>query len=66
MQLYSTKNKDKKYSLREAVIQGLADDNGLFMPDLIPTLPQAFFDEISKKSLPEIAYDICQSLFQGE
>lgn len=55
MRFYSTNNKNISLSLREAVIQGLAEDNGLFMPDQIPVFPPSFFDEIRKLSFTEIA-----------
>ncbi|MEK7623363.1 MAG: hypothetical protein AAB408_01690 [Patescibacteria group bacterium] len=32
MKLYSTNNKNLVVSLREAVLQGLSPDGGLFMP----------------------------------
>jgi threonine synthase len=58
MKYYSTKNKDLRKSFREAVIEGLPDDNGLFMPEFIPPLPEGYFENIQSKSLKEIAYDI--------
>ena len=42
MNYYSTNGKVSGVSLRQAVIKGLADDKGLFMPDVIKRLPQAF------------------------
>ncbi|KPK83282.1 MAG: threonine synthase [Bacteroides sp. SM23_62_1] len=55
MRFYSTNNRKINRSLREAVIQGLAEDEGLFMPVHIPSFPPPFFDEIKKLSFSEIA-----------
>lgn len=65
MKLYSTKNKDLTADLKQAVLQGLPEDNGLYMPEEIPQLPSSFFDTIENKSLVEIGTAICKNLFQG-
>ncbi len=66
MKLYSTKNKTgAKVTLAEAVMQGLPADNGLFMPVEIPQLSDTFIQNIKNFSLPEIAYELCSTLFQG-
>ncbi|MDX2190493.1 MAG: threonine synthase [Bacteroidota bacterium] len=65
MLLYSTKNKDHKVSLEEAVFKGLPPDNGLYMPVSIPTMDAKFFDNIQNLSIAEIAYEVCATLFKG-
>jgi threonine synthase len=65
MRLYSTKNTNEFVSLREAVLKGLPDDNGLFMPEHIPQLSPEFIENIDKYSLPEIGFEVCKTLFQG-
>jgi threonine synthase len=62
MNYYSTNNKNQKVSLREAVIQGLAPDNGLYMPEEIPGLPRAFFKSLQDRSLAEIAYYVSKAI----
>ena len=62
MQLYSTKNRSKLFSLEEAVVKGLPDDNGLFMPVKIPLLQNAFFHEMSEMSFADIAYTVAETL----
>jgi threonine synthase len=62
MNYYSTNNKNQKVSLREAVIQGLAPDNGLYMPEEIPGLSQSFFKTLQDKSLAEIAYNVSKAM----
>lgn len=66
MNLYSTKNKATKYSLREAVLQGLPADNGLFMPEVFPKLSQQFFDNISSKNFAELSFDVARNLIGDE
>jgi threonine synthase len=58
MRYYSTKNKSIYYSLRDAVLKGLPDDNGLFMPEYIPKFTQHFLDGLPHFSLKEIALEI--------
>ncbi len=65
MKLYSTKNKEQFFSLQEAVLKGLPDDNGLFMPEEIPELPKEFIDNLENYSFQEIAFIICKHLFKG-
>jgi threonine synthase len=58
MNFISTRNTAKEYSFSEAVIKGLAEDGGLFFPQSIPKLPEAFFNTIEDKSFTEIAYEV--------
>ena len=62
MKFYSTNNPDLKVDLKQAVTQGLAPDNGLYMPEKIPVLPKTFFDTIAKKSFQEIAFAVADNL----
>ncbi len=65
MKLYSTRDKKAFTSLRQAVLKGLPDDNGLYMPLEIPRLPADFIENLSSFSFQEIALTICRALFQG-
>ena len=62
MKFYSTSNKQHQVSLSEAVIRGLAPDNGLYMPETIPALPQAFINTLDTKSFKEIALGVSRNL----
>jgi len=62
MEFYSTNNKEARVSLKEAVLQGLAPDNGLYMPVTIPQLPKSFFDELSTLSFKDIGYKVAHAL----
>lgn len=63
MRFYSTKNKSKYVSLKEAVLKGLPEDNGLYMPEFIPVLPIEFFKALSTKSFVEIGYQVSKVFF---
>ncbi|MBP9873910.1 MAG: threonine synthase, partial [Haliscomenobacter sp.] len=65
MLLYSTKNPALRVTLKEAVMKGLPDDNGLFMPTRIPELPVDFIHDLRRYSFQEISLAIAESLFQG-
>ena len=61
---YSTQDKSIRVSLEEAVMRGLAEDSGLFMPDCIPLMPDSFFNRISSLSLPEISFEVSKALLE--
>jgi threonine synthase len=63
MKYYSTNKKVSGISLQDAVVKGLAEDKGLFMPDSINVLPQLFFDTIENLSFQEIAYTVADAFF---
>ncbi len=63
MVYYSTHKKVADISLQDAVMKGLADDKGLFMPNKIKVLPPAFFETIETLSLQEIAYVVADAFF---
>ncbi len=64
MKLYSTNSPENYVSLKEAVIKGLPDDNGLFMPKSITELPLGFINNLSKYSFSELAFEIAKHLIQ--
>ena len=68
MRLFSTNDitKNSGVSFREAVFRSLPDDNGLFMPDNFPRLPDAFFGQIEKYTFQEIAFEVAQTLIGDE
>ena len=63
MRYYSTNGKTEMVDLREAVVKGLAADNGLFMPERIATLPTTFYGQIDKFSFQDIAFAVAQAFF---
>ena len=65
MKLYSTNNTAHLVDLKEAVLKGLPEDNGLYMPCQIPILQDGFISGIKSRTLPEIAYEVCKTMFEG-
>ena len=63
MQYYSTNGKAPLATLQKAVVKGLAEDKGLYMPQRIKPLPQSFFDNIQNLSFQEIAYQVADCFF---
>ena len=63
MKYYSTNGKAPLATLEQAVVNGLAQDKGLYMPEKIKPLSQEFFDNIENLSLQEIAYNVADSFF---
>ncbi len=66
MNYYSTNQQAPIASLEKAVVKGLAEDRGLYMPERIKPLPASFFDEIEKKSFQEIAYTVADAFFRED
>lgn len=66
MLFYSTQNKENRSPIKEAVLKGLADDNGLYMPEFIPLLPASFINHLSEYSLPQIGYIVLKNFFCPE
>ena len=66
MKYYSTNGNVEPVSFKEAIFKGLPDDNGLFMPEIIPMLPSSFFEGISELSLPEIGFEVIKPFVDGE
>jgi len=63
MNYYSTNGKAPLATLEKAVVKGLAEDKGLYMPERIKPLPQTFFDHIENLSFQEIAYTVADAFF---
>ena len=63
MKYYSTNKQAPIANLSKAVVKGLAEDRGLYMPERINKLPKEFFDNIEKLSFQEIAYRVADAFF---
>ncbi len=53
----STRNSDKKITASQAILKGLADDGGLFVPDHIPALTCSM-KELADRSYQDTAYEV--------
>lgn len=63
MKYYSTNGKAPLATLQKAVVKGLAEDKGLYMPQRINPLPESFFDTIQDLSFQEIALQVATCFF---
>lgn len=53
----STRSSMKPVKASEAILKGLSDDGGLFIPDHIPALDQSLID-LAGKSYQDVAYEV--------
>lgn len=60
---YSTNKKAPVATLEKAVVKGLAEDRGLYMPEQIRQLPNEFFDNIHQMSFQELSYQVADAFF---
>ncbi len=63
MKYYSTNKKAPIATLEKAVVKGLAEDRGLYMPERIKTLDSKFFDEMPEMTFQEIALTVADAFF---
>jgi len=63
MNYYSTNGKSPIADLQKAVVKGLAEDRGLYMPEEIKILPKVFFENIHEMTFQQIAYNVASAFF---
>ena len=63
MMYYSTNGQAPVATLEKAVVKGLAEDKGLYMPQQIKPLPTDFYENIEKMTFHEIAFQVASSFF---
>ncbi|MDI1324198.1 MAG: threonine synthase [Algoriphagus sp.] len=66
MKFYSTNNSEHQVGLAEAVIKGLAPDQGLYMPIVIPQLAPKLLAKFPEMSFREIGYEVIGALFSED
>ena len=66
MHFYSTNRKVPSVSFKEAVLKGLPDDNGLFMPEAIPQFSFEFLKKLPNLSFQEIAFQSARLIVEDE
>ena len=57
MKYFSTNDKSIKVSFREAVLNGIPLDKGLYFPEKIPSLNKDFFEKLPNLSNDQIAFE---------
>ena len=63
MKYYSTQDQAPLATLQKAVVKGLAEDRGLYMPEHIKRLPQEFFEQMPEMSFQQIACAVADAFF---
>lgn len=62
---YSTRQQDRQVSFRDAVMKGIADDGGLFMPHEIIPMDSAFLRQMHEMTFPEIALAVAKNMIDN-
>ena len=63
MKYYSTNGQAPRADLRKAVVKGLAEDRGLYMPERISHLPEDFFKSMNTRSFVENSIAVAEAFF---
>lgn len=58
----STRGEEKKFTSSEAILKGIADDGGLFLPEKIPSI-DCDLKDLLNFSYKEIAYEVMSKFF---
>lgn len=66
MRFISTKSKTNPVSLADAINRCVAPDGGLYMPETIPAIPKALFNNIGDMNLKDIAFVVATAFFDSE
>tara|TARA_R110002126_G_scaffold264475_3_gene407569 strand:- start:14321 stop:15604 length:1284 start_codon:yes stop_codon:yes gene_type:complete len=66
MNYYSLHHKSPKTTFKNAVVQGLAKDRGIYFPERITPLSKEFIDNIANYSNHEIAYEAIKQFVGDE
>lgn len=64
MKFISTRAKAPAVSVSEAIMQGLAPDGGLYIPEELPVLRRSRLSGVS--SYPEMAFEVLSPFFEGD
>lgn len=62
MNYLSTRNSDLRVTASEAILKGLSDDGGLFVPESVPELTTPL-SELAGMGYKEVAYDVMSRFF---
>tara|TARA_B100000900_G_scaffold330753_1_gene291326 strand:- start:155 stop:697 length:543 start_codon:yes stop_codon:yes gene_type:complete len=65
MLYYSTRNINKKFTFEEIILNGLAEDGGLYIPERMPVLTKNAINTLLCSDYETIAYEIIKQ-FTGE
>lgn len=60
MYFYSTNDHSHRVCFREAVLNGIAPDGGLYLPSEIPSLKKTFLESLTQPNFQQISFDIAE------
>lgn len=63
---YSTNKNSEPVNFKQALLKGLAPDKGLFMPDIIPVIPERTIQSFSGKPYYETAFEVIREYLKDE
>jgi threonine synthase len=63
---HSTNNPSHRVGLKEAILRSLPPDNGLYMPDTLPTLGATFWENWRELSFQEIGTAVANAFFHED
>ena len=66
MRYLSTKGSVEAVGFREAVFRGLPADNGLYIPEEVPSLPARFFKALPDMDFRDIAFEVARYFVDEE
>lgn len=66
MRFRSTNHKSEEVSLREAVLQGLAEDGGLFVPIKIPRMGRESLENMRGMPLSRLCFEVGRHFLEGD
>lgn len=66
VQFYSTNHNAPRVNFGEALLQGLAPDKGLYMPENIPTFTAEEIQSFATKTYAQIAYEVFSKFFAAD
>lgn len=62
LEFFSTRNRENRVTASQAILQGLADDGGLFVPERIPRLDKSF-QQLCRMNYRQVAYEVMKLFF---
>lgn len=66
MSYYSTNHQSPPVPLVQATLTGLAPDGGLYLPQVIPSVPTKLIEKFSSLGFADIALELAKILFQDD
>jgi threonine synthase len=66
MYYHNINNPSDKVTLKAAVMQSPTDINGLYMPEMVPSVNASFIKNIHGLNLQEIAFEVAKIMFKND